>query len=58
MSTAATAGELDAGTSTLGARLTSDLWPSGTSAMPLLVASVVLTALAVAAFLGLGRSAR
>ena len=38
----------------LGAQLTSDL-AVGSSAMPLLAASVVLTALAVAMFLGVGR---
>ena len=56
MSTAATAGELSRVYDTLGVRLSSEL-AVGTSALPLLVASVVLTALAVAAFLGLGRRA-
>ncbi|HET6713509.1 MAG TPA: VWA domain-containing protein [Actinomycetota bacterium] len=54
LSTAASAGELDEVYERLGAQLTSDL-AVGNSAMPLLVASVVLTALAVASFLGLGR---
>lgn len=56
MSTAATAGELSRVYDTLGVRLSSEL-AVGTSALPLLVASVVLTALAVAALLGLGRRA-
>ncbi|MGZ8619761.1 MAG: VWA domain-containing protein, partial [Actinomycetota bacterium] len=54
LSTAATAGELSRVYDTLGARLASEL-AVGTSALPLLLASVVLTALAVAAFLGVGR---
>lgn len=56
MSTAATADELGAVYETLGTRLSSEL-AVGSSALPLLVASVVLTALAVAALLGLGRRA-
>jgi Ca-activated chloride channel family protein len=56
MSTAATADELSGVYETLGARLSSEL-AVGSSALPLLVASVVLTTLAVAAFLGLGRRA-
>lgn len=54
LSTAATAGELDEVYDRLGARLSSEL-AVGSSAMPLLVASVVLTGLAVALFLGVGR---
>ncbi len=54
LSTAASAGELDQVYERLGAQLTSDL-AVGNSAMPLLAASVVLTALAVAMFLGVGR---
>ncbi|MET0800713.1 MAG: VWA domain-containing protein [Actinomycetota bacterium] len=54
LSTAASAGELSQVYETLGARLSSEL-TVGSSAMPLLAASVVLTALAVAAFLGIGR---
>ncbi|MDH4113404.1 MAG: VWA domain-containing protein, partial [Actinomycetota bacterium] len=54
LSTAATAGELDQVYDALGARLTTEL-AVGSSAMPLLVASALLTALAVALFLGLGR---
>lgn len=54
LSSAATAGELSRVYDTLGARLASEL-AVGTSALPLLLASVVLTALAVAAFLGVGR---
>ncbi len=54
LSTAASAGELSQVYETLGARLSSEL-TVGRSAMPLLAASVVLTALAVAAFLGIGR---
>ena len=54
LSTAASAGELDQVYERLGAQLTSDL-AVGSSAMPLLAASVVLTALAVAMFLGIGR---
>ena len=54
LSTAASAGELSQIYDRLGARLTSDL-AVGTSATPLLVASVVLTALAVGMFLGIGR---
>ncbi|MGH2539342.1 MAG: VWA domain-containing protein [Actinomycetota bacterium] len=54
LSTAASAGELSEVYDTLGARLSSEL-TVGSSAMPLLAASVVLTALAVASFLGVGR---
>jgi Ca-activated chloride channel homolog len=54
LSTATSAGELSQVYDRLGARLTSDL-TVGTSATPLLVASAVLTALAVAMFLGVGR---
>ena len=54
LSTATSADELSRVYDTLGARLASDL-AVGTSALPLLLASVVLTALAVAAFLGVGR---
>ena len=54
LSTAASAGELSQVYETLGARLSSEL-TVGSSAMPLLAASVLLTALAVAAFLGVGR---
>jgi len=54
LSTAASAGELTEVYDTLGARLTSDL-AVGSSATPLLAASIVLTALAVAMFLGVGR---
>jgi Ca-activated chloride channel family protein len=53
-STAETAGELDEVYDALGARLSSEL-AVGSSALPLLVASVVLTVLAVGTFLGLGR---
>jgi Ca-activated chloride channel family protein len=53
-STAETAGELDEVYDALGARLSSEL-AVGRSALPLLVASVVLTVLAVGTFLGLGR---
>lgn len=53
-STAASAGELNQVYDRLGARLTTDL-AVGTSATPLLVASAVLTALAVGMFLGVGR---
>jgi Ca-activated chloride channel family protein len=53
-STAETAGELDEVYDALGARLSSEL-SVGSSALPLLVASVVLTVLAVGTFLGLGR---
>ena len=56
LSTAASADELDQVYDSLGARLSSEL-AVGSSAMPLLVASIVLTALAVATFLGLGRRA-
>lgn len=54
LSTAASAGELSQVYDRLGARLTSDL-AVGSSATPLLVASAVLTALAVGMFLGIGR---
>jgi Ca-activated chloride channel homolog len=54
LSTATSAGELSQVYETLGARLSSEL-TVGSSAMPLLAASVVLTALAVGAFLGIGR---
>jgi Ca-activated chloride channel homolog len=54
LSTATSAGELSQVYDRLGARLTSDL-TVGTSATPLLVASAVLTSLAVAIFLGVGR---
>jgi Ca-activated chloride channel homolog len=54
LSTAASAGELTDVYDTLGARLTSD-FAVGSSAMPLLFASVVLTVLAAAMFLGIGR---
>ena len=54
LSTAGSAGELSQIYDRLGARLSSEL-AVGSSATPLLVASVVLTALAVALFLGLGR---
>ncbi|HEY7761440.1 MAG TPA: VWA domain-containing protein [Actinomycetota bacterium] len=54
LSTAETAGQLDEVYDALGARLSSEL-AVGTSALPLLVASVVLTVLAVGTFLGLGR---
>lgn len=54
LSTAASAGELDQVYESLGARLSSEL-AVGSSAMPLLMASVVLTALAVAMLLGIGR---
>jgi Ca-activated chloride channel family protein len=54
MSTAASANELDQVYEALGARLSSQL-AVGSSALPLLLASVVLTALAVVSFLGLGR---
>ena len=54
LSTAASAGELSQVYDRLGARLTSDL-AVGSSATPLLVASAVLTALAVGMFLGVGR---
>ncbi len=53
-STAETAGELDEVYDALGARLSSEL-AVGSSALPLLVASVVLTVLAVGTVLGLGR---
>jgi Ca-activated chloride channel family protein len=53
-STAETAGQLDEVYDALGARLSSEL-SVGSSALPLLVASVVLTVLAVGTFLGLGR---
>ncbi|CAN5680630.1 hypothetical protein BH18ACT17_BH18ACT17_07100 [soil metagenome] len=56
LSTAASADELDQVYDRLGARLASDL-AVGSSATPLLVASVVLTSLAVAMFLGIGRRA-
>jgi Ca-activated chloride channel family protein len=56
LSTAASADELDRVYDSLGARLSSEL-AVGSSAMPLLVASIVLTALAVATFLGMGRRA-
>jgi Ca-activated chloride channel family protein len=54
LSTAETAGELDEVYEALGARLSSEL-AVGSSALPLLAASVVLTVLAVGTFLGLGR---
>lgn len=54
MSTAGSADELTQVYDTLGARLTTDL-AVGSSALPLFAASVVLTALAIVAFLGLGR---
>lgn len=54
LSTAGSADELSQVYDRLGIRLTSDL-AVGTSATPLLVASAVLTALAVAMFLGVGR---
>jgi len=54
LSTAASAGELTEVYDTLGTRLASDL-AVGSSATPLLAASIVLTALAVAMFLGIGR---
>jgi len=54
LSTAASANELTQVYDTLGARLSTDL-AVGSSAMPLLVGAVVLTALAVALFLGVGR---
>jgi Ca-activated chloride channel family protein len=54
LSTAASAGELTEVYDTLGTRLTSEL-AVGSSATPLLAASIVLTALAVAMFLGIGR---
>lgn len=54
LSTAASAGELGQVYDRLGARLTSDL-AVGSSATPLLAAAAVLTALAVALFLGVGR---
>ena len=56
LSTATTAGELDLVYERLGARLSSDL-AVGRSATPLLAASVVLLALAIGAFLGIGRRA-
>jgi Ca-activated chloride channel homolog len=56
LSTADSADELEQVYDTLGTKLTSDL-AVGSSALPLLLASVVLTALAVAMFLGLGRRA-
>jgi Ca-activated chloride channel homolog len=54
LSTAETAGELGEVYDTLGTRLSSEL-AVGSSALPLLAASVVLTVLAVGTFLGLGR---
>ncbi|HJR98501.1 MAG TPA: VWA domain-containing protein [Actinomycetota bacterium] len=54
LSTAETAGELDEVYDALGARLSSEL-SVGSSALPLLVASVVLTVLALVTFLGVGR---
>ena len=54
LSTAASAGELSEVYDRLGARLSSEL-AVGSSATPLLVASAVLTALAVGMFLGVGR---
>lgn len=54
LSTAASADELSQIYDRLGARLTSEL-AVGSSATPLLVASTVLTAMAVAMFLGVGR---
>ncbi|HET9312072.1 MAG TPA: vWA domain-containing protein, partial [Actinomycetota bacterium] len=54
LSTAETAGELDEVYDALGARLSSEL-SVGSSALPLLAASVVLTVLALVTFLGVGR---
>jgi len=54
LSTAETAGELDEVYDALGARLSSEL-AVGSSALPLLAASVVLTVLALVTFLGVGR---
>jgi Ca-activated chloride channel family protein len=54
LSTAETAGELDEVYDAIGARLSSEL-SVGSSALPLLVASVVLTVLALVTFLGVGR---
>jgi Ca-activated chloride channel homolog len=53
-SAAASAGELDRVYDALGARLTSEL-AVGSSATPLLVSSMVMTAVAAAIFLGAGR---
>jgi Ca-activated chloride channel homolog len=54
LSTAATADELARVYDTLGARLSSEL-AIGSSAMPLLLASVAMTAVAAVLFLGVGR---